>query len=146
MNERAADAAGLDPLALERFAALYASKSPALVRCGWGLERNRNGGGAAMAVLALPAVGGKFGVRGGGYSMSNSASWGIERTWVRDDEPQTRLVSMNHLGRALTEYDDPRVSCCSSTTATPRRRCPISAASCVASSETICSPSSSSRS
>ena len=102
--------AGLDRLALERFAALYASSSPALVRCGWGLERNRNGGNAAMAVLALPAVGGKFGVRGGGYSMSNSASWGIERTWVRDDEPQTRLVNMNHLGRALTEYDDPPVS------------------------------------
>ena len=31
-----------------------------------------------MAVLALPAVGGKFGVRGGGYSMSNSASWNID--------------------------------------------------------------------
>jgi anaerobic selenocysteine-containing dehydrogenase len=108
--ERAADVAGLDRLALERFVALYASSSPALVRCGWGLERNRNGGNAAMAVLALPAVGGKFGVRGGGYSMSNSASWGIERTWVRDDEPQTRLVNMNHLGRALTEYADPRVS------------------------------------
>ena len=41
--------------------------SPALVRCGWGLERNRNGGNAAAAVLALPSVGGKFGVRGGGY-------------------------------------------------------------------------------
>ena len=107
--ERAADAAGLDASALERFAELYASSSPALVRCGWGLERNRNGGNAAMAVLALPAVGGKFGVRGGGYSMSNSASWGIERTWIRADEPPTRLVNMNHLGRALTEYDDPPV-------------------------------------
>ena len=106
--ERAADVAGLDRSALERFAALYAAKSPALIRCGWGLERNRNGGSAAMAVLALPAVGGKFGVRGGGYSMSNSASWGIERTWIRDEEPPTRLVNMNHLGRALTEYDDPR--------------------------------------
>jgi anaerobic selenocysteine-containing dehydrogenase len=62
-----------------------------------------------MAVLALPAVGGKFGVRGGGYSMSNSASWGINRTWVTAAEPATREVNMNHLGRALTEYDDPPV-------------------------------------
>ena len=62
-----------------------------------------------MAVLALPAVGGKFGVRGGGYSMSNSASWGIDRTWIDAEEPATRLVNMNHLGRALTEYDDPPV-------------------------------------
>ena len=89
--------------------ALYAQTSPALIRCGWGLERNRNGGNAAMAVLALPAVGGKFGVRGGGYSMSNSASWGIERTWIGAPEPDTRLVNMNHLGRALLEYHDPPV-------------------------------------
>jgi anaerobic selenocysteine-containing dehydrogenase len=108
--DRAADVAGLDASALERFAELYASRSPALIRCGWGLERNRNGGNAAMAVLALPAVGGKFGVRGGGYSMSNSASWSIDRTWLRADEPRTRLVNMNHLGRALTEYDDPPVN------------------------------------
>jgi len=108
--ERAAETAGIDAAALERFASLYASSSPALVRCGWGLERNRNGGNAAMAVLALPAVGGKFGVRGGGYSMSNSASWNIDRTWIGAPEPDTRIVNMNHLGRALTEYDDPPVN------------------------------------
>ena len=89
--------------ACRTFADLYAQASPALVKCGWGLERNRNGGSAAAAVLALPAVGGKFGVRGGGYSMSNSASWNITRTWVTDAEPPTRAINMNHLGRALTE-------------------------------------------
>src|SRR6185295_8402603 len=68
--ERAAETAGVEAAALERLARLYAESAPALIRCGWGLERNRNGGNAAMAVLALPAVGGKFGVRGGGYSMS----------------------------------------------------------------------------
>jgi anaerobic selenocysteine-containing dehydrogenase len=107
--ERAADTAGIDAAALARLAELYASSSPALIRCGWGLERNRNGGNAAMAVLALPAVAGKFGVRGGGYSMSNSASWNIDRTWIDAPEPDTRVVNMNHLGRALTEYDDPPV-------------------------------------
>lgn len=108
--ERAAEAAGIEPAALERAAALYADGSPALIRCGWGLERNRNGGNAAMAVLALPAIGGKFGVRGGGYAMSNSASWNIDRPWIGADEPATRLVNMNHLGRALTEYRDPPVN------------------------------------
>jgi anaerobic selenocysteine-containing dehydrogenase len=107
--DKAADVAGIDAAALERAAELYATTSPALVRCGWGLERNRNGGNAAMAVLALPAVGGKFGVRGGGYSMSNSASWGIDRTWINAPEADTRLVNMNHLGRALTEYRNPPV-------------------------------------
>jgi anaerobic selenocysteine-containing dehydrogenase len=107
---KAADLAGVEPATLEQIAELYAKSSPALVRCGWGLERNRNGGNAAMAVLALPAVGGKFRVRGGGYSMSNSASWNIERPWIGTPEPDTRLVNMNHLGRALTEYDDPPVN------------------------------------
>jgi anaerobic selenocysteine-containing dehydrogenase len=108
--ERAADVSGVDASAIETLATLYAKSSPALVKCGWGLERNRNGGNAAMAVLALPAVGGKFGIRGGGYSMSNSASWNIERTWIDAPEPDTRIVNMNHLGRALTEYDDPPVN------------------------------------
>jgi len=108
--EKAAALADIDPSALERVAQLYAASAPALVRCGWGLERNRNGGNAAMAVLALPAVGGKFGVRGGGFSMSNSASWNIDRTWIDAPEPDTRLVNMNHLGRALTEYTDPPVN------------------------------------
>ena len=108
--ERAAEVSGLDASAIEQVAELYATSTPALIRCGWGLERNRNGGNAAMAVLALPAIGGKFGVRGGGYSMSNSASWNIERTWIGTPEPDTRIVNMNHLGRALTEYDDPPVN------------------------------------
>ena len=107
--ERAAAEAGIAVDHLRRFAELYASTSPALVRCGWGQERNRNGGNASLAILALPAVAGKFGVRGGGYTMSNSATWGINRSWVRAGEPATRIVNMNHLGRALTEYADPPV-------------------------------------
>src|SRR5207247_484416 len=107
--ERSAQVAGIDAIALERAASLYAQSSPALIRCGWGLERNRNGGNAAMAVLALPAVGGKFGVRGGGYSMSNSGAWSIDRTWIGSDEPSTSLCNVNHLGRALPEFQDPPV-------------------------------------
>jgi anaerobic selenocysteine-containing dehydrogenase len=109
--ERAADVAGIDAADLRRLAELYAATSPALVRCGWGLERNRNGGAAAAAILALPAVAGKFAVRGGGLSMSNSTTLGIQAAaWMNDTpEPSTRVVNMNHLGRALLEYDNPSV-------------------------------------
>ena len=109
--ERAAREAEIPVEDLRRLADLYVQSSPALVRCGWGLERNRNGGAAAAAVLALPAVAGKFGVRGGGFSMSNSTALGIKATaWMNDvPEPQTRVVNMNHLGRALLEYSDPPV-------------------------------------
>jgi anaerobic selenocysteine-containing dehydrogenase len=107
--DRAAAVAGVQASLIEEFAALYAATTPAVIRCGWGLERNRNGGSAAAAVLALPAVAGKFGVRGGGYAMSNSAAWSIDRTWIGADEPDTRLVNMNHLGRMLTEEVAPPV-------------------------------------
>ena len=101
--ERAAEVSGISADQLRGMAERYAKTSPALVKCGWGLERNRNGGSAAASVLALPAVAGKFGVRGGGYTMSNSASWNIERTWLTDEEPPTRAINMNKIGRILTE-------------------------------------------
>jgi anaerobic selenocysteine-containing dehydrogenase len=109
--ERAAAEAGLDAAALARFAEWYGTTSPAVIRCGWGQERNRNGGASSMAILAMPAVGGKFGVRGGGYTMSNSGAWGVTaEALIGVPQPATRLVNMNQLGRALTEFTDPPVS------------------------------------
>jgi len=101
--EKAAEVSGVSADLLRQVAARYVKTSPALVKCGWGLERNRNGGSAAAAVLALPAVAGKFGVRSGGFSMSNSATWDIDRTWLTDQEPPTRAINMNKIGRILTE-------------------------------------------
>ena len=108
--ERAAAVADIDADLLERTAELYGKTSPAVIRCGWGVERNRNGGNAAMAILTLPAVAGKFGKRGGGFSLSSSRALPlVEDKWIGTDEPNTRIVNMNHLGRALTEYDSPPV-------------------------------------
>jgi anaerobic selenocysteine-containing dehydrogenase len=110
--DRAAAVSGVPAGAIEDFVRLYADASPALVRCGWGLERNRNGGSAIAAVLALPAVAGKFGVRGGGYTMSNSGAWGgiFDRAAaVAEPEPSTRTINMNRLGEALLETADPPV-------------------------------------
>ena len=108
--ERAAAVAGLPAADLEKLAVWYGTISPAIVRCGWGQERNRNGGSATMAILALPAVAGKFGVRGGGYTMSNSGAWDIKTDdIVGVPLPSTRLVNMNHLGRALLDYADPPI-------------------------------------
>ncbi|MBZ0235433.1 MAG: molybdopterin-dependent oxidoreductase, partial [Deltaproteobacteria bacterium] len=57
------------------------------------------------AVLALPAVAGKFGERGGGYTMSNGdAGWGVgPEPAIAATEPTTRAVNMVELGRVLTE-------------------------------------------
>jgi anaerobic selenocysteine-containing dehydrogenase len=108
--DRAADVAGIDAAALADVADWYGAISPAVIRCGWGQERNRNGGAATMAILSLPAVGGKFGVRGGGYTMSNSGAWGIATERLIDvPAGPERVVNMNRLGRALTELADPPV-------------------------------------
>ena len=109
----AAALAGIDPLALDRFVELYAATSPAVIRVGWGIERNRNGGSAVAAVLALPAVAGKHGVRGGGYTLSNSdARWTVKReTAIHEPVPSTRLVNMSELPRALRTLRDPAIEC-----------------------------------
>jgi anaerobic selenocysteine-containing dehydrogenase len=108
---RAAEVTGVPAAEIERFARLYAESSPAVVRCGWGLERNRNGGSAVAAVLALPAVGGKFGVRGGGYVLSNSGAFAFDRQGaVAEPEPSTRVINMNRLGEVLLERRDPPVT------------------------------------
>jgi len=109
--DRAAEASGVPAAEIERFARLYAESSPAVVRCGWGLERNRNGGSAVAAVLALPAVGGKFGVRGGGYVLSNSGAYAFDRAAATGEpEPSTRVINMNRLGEVLLERQDPPVT------------------------------------
>jgi anaerobic selenocysteine-containing dehydrogenase len=108
--DRAAAVTGLPAESIERFARLYVEASPAAIRCGWGIERNRNGGSAVAAVLALPAVAGKFGVPGGGYTMSNSAAWDLDRAGAAAAQPPpTREVNMNRLGEALLGEDGGRV-------------------------------------
>ena len=97
---------------IEALVAAYASAAPAVVRCGWGVERNHNGGQAVRAILALPAVAGKFGVRGGGYTMSVSRAFPIDAVALgRPDLAQrpVRQINMVQLGRALTEPQRPPV-------------------------------------
>ncbi len=109
--ERAAAESGVAAETIERFARLYADAAPAAIRCGWGVERNRNGGSAVAAVLALPAVAGKLGVRGGGFTMSNGGAFGYAplRAAAAPVPKGVRSVSMNQLGHALTELSSPRI-------------------------------------
>jgi len=110
--ERAASASGVEADSIRRFADLYAESSPAVIRCGWGLERNRNGGRAVAVIIALPALAGKFGVRGGGYAMSNSGTYKVDVPSILGIESRSprRLINMNQLGKALAggaEYSPP---------------------------------------
>ncbi len=108
--DRAADVSGVPAGDIERLAVRYASTSPAVIRCGWGPERNQNGGQAIAAILAMPALMGKFGTRAGGYTMSNS---GAIRTRMHEalGSPRwdTRMVNMSKLGAVLNGAIDPPI-------------------------------------
>ena len=109
--DRAATACGVPAEDIVRLAAELAERSPAVIRCGWGLERNRNGGQAIAAVLAMPALLGKFGVRGGGYTLSNSGAVRFDRDAVLGplDWP-ARVLNQSALGRLLTGRLDPAIA------------------------------------
>ncbi len=106
--DTAAEVAGVDPASIAELAERYVTAEPAVVRCGWGLERNRNGGSAVAAVLALSAVAGKFGVRGGGYTMSNAKAWNLDASIAAaEDEVPTRVINMNKTGEVLLSSTPP---------------------------------------
>jgi anaerobic selenocysteine-containing dehydrogenase len=108
--DRAAHLAGIAAADLQQLTDLYAQAQPALIRCGWGIERSRNGGSGIAAVLALPAVAGKFGVRGGGFTMSNSAAWDVDATAAAcAPPPATRVINMNLVGQSLAHGFAPAI-------------------------------------
>ncbi len=111
--EAAAREANVDPAAIDQFVELYAAATPAAIRVGFGLERNRNGGSAVAAVLAIPAVAGKFGVRGGGFTTSNGdAKWTVSAEIAIDTPPTpARTINMSEIAPALATTRDPRIEC-----------------------------------
>jgi anaerobic selenocysteine-containing dehydrogenase len=107
---RAAALARVETSAIAAIAEEYAAADPALVRCGWGVERNRNGEAAVAAILALPAVAGKFGKPGAGYALSSSAAYAVDDDRLAGlPEPATRIINMNRLGRTLLEETTPPI-------------------------------------
>jgi len=108
--DQAADIAHVEASTIEKLARMYAETEPAALRCGWGLERNRNGGQAVAAILAMPALLGKFGHRGGGYTLSNSGSYRVDDGKLVDTIPApTRELNMSLLGKILLEEKNPPV-------------------------------------
>ena len=102
-----AKATGVAEDQIETFYQLYAKGSPAVIRVGWGPERNRNGGGAVAAILAMPAVAGKFGVRGGGFTMSNSGAFRLKSDGgAFSPRRSVRTINMSLLGSALQKASD----------------------------------------
>ncbi len=117
--ERAADVCGVAPADVAALARLVRERRPGSFRLGWGFERNRNGGSAHRAVLALPVLAGQFGVRGAGVHVHTDHHLPIDddavaRAVLGPDAvvpPPGRPLNMNHLGRWLNDRElDPPVA------------------------------------
>lgn len=110
--QRAAATCGLEASDITRLAAMMADGDPTFLRCGWGVERNRNGTDSVRAILALPAVLGSFGRRGAGWCMSTSSAYRMDKAAAQDapgGPPRTRTVNQSQLARAVEELRDPPV-------------------------------------
>ncbi len=148
---RAAEVAGIDVADLERFAELYAATRPALIRCGWGLERNRNGGSAVAA--GARAAGRRRQVRRARRRLLDEQLVGLRHQGGRVDERHAGAADAHRQHeqarrRAARLPGSRRSRCCSSTTATRWRRCRTrtgcwkgcSARTCSRSCSSRCSP------
>ena len=109
----AAEVCGVPESQIRELADIYHRLSPAAISIGNGLERNRNGGAGIRAVLALPALAGKFGVPGGGLIAKASSAFPttsdrLERTDLIP--PGTRCFNIIDLpGHILDDSLDPPV-------------------------------------
>ncbi|MDX1605357.1 MAG: molybdopterin-dependent oxidoreductase, partial [Candidatus Competibacterales bacterium] len=109
--EVAAPICGVEAEAIRTLARWYRDTTPAVIAWGNGPERNRNGGSGLRAICALPALAGKFGVRGGGLvAASGHAFPRTPGRLTRPDlaPPGTRSLSILDVPRmVLDETADP---------------------------------------
>jgi len=111
--DRAAEVCGLEPADITGFVDdLVAAQAP-LLRVGWGMERNRNGGSAHRAAMALWVLAGAFGRPGAGVVGSTSPNEDPTGGAVRNAVlgggafPNRRLVNMNRFGAVLAGEGGP---------------------------------------
>ena len=102
--DRAAEVCDVSAVDIETFAALIAEPVPAMLRLGYGLERNRNGGAGCVGALAVWLLCGHFGRLGSGVigSTSRGSALSAERLWPQGVERVARAtLSMNDVALAL---------------------------------------------
>ncbi|MDH3314352.1 MAG: molybdopterin-dependent oxidoreductase [Gammaproteobacteria bacterium] len=110
--EDSAAGCGVNADTIKQLAGLYRDSSPAVICPGNGPERNQNGGSGLRAIFALPALAGKFGVRGGGLLQGASHAFPVNAARLEGADmipPGTRTLNIVTLGKAMLdpELDPP---------------------------------------
>ena len=106
--ERVAQWTGISAADIVKLAREYATVRPAAIRLNYGVQRSENGGMATRAVAMLPCITGSWKEVGGGFQLSISGAFGLNREAVkRTDLMQkalgrpARTINMVELGKAL---------------------------------------------
>ena len=102
--ERAAMVCGVPAADIVRVAECIATIHPAMLRTGWGMERNRNGASAYLAAHGVWALAGHFGVRGSGILDSTSKAFpnSVLVEWPEHlDRPDRGTINMNRVARII---------------------------------------------
>jgi anaerobic selenocysteine-containing dehydrogenase len=90
----------------------YATQAPAVIRLGVAIERSRNGGQAARAILCLPALVGAWRHVGGGYIGITMGAFALKwdamcrPDWIKEG---SRVFNLNNLGKVLLETSEPPI-------------------------------------
>ena len=102
--DRAAEICGVDASDIVQVAEWIATIKPAMLRTGWGMERNRNGASGYLAAFGVWAIAGHFGIRGSGILDSTSKAFpnSVFVEWPKGIErPDRGRINMNRVGRIL---------------------------------------------
>jgi anaerobic selenocysteine-containing dehydrogenase len=94
----------------------YATIRPAVIRINYGIQRSERGGRAVRAIALLPALTGSWKEVGGGFVLTTSGAFALNKAGLELPELQqkalgreARLVNMSRLDHALNEMSDPPV-------------------------------------
>jgi anaerobic selenocysteine-containing dehydrogenase len=107
--ESASEFCGLAAADVRTLADWWGTTKPSMLRLGWGLERNYNGGAGIRAVLALPVLGGHFRTPGSGVIGSvSTGAISPKKRWPSVERVERRHVALHQIGTWLApDANDP---------------------------------------
>ena len=94
---------GLSVAEIEGFAQLVGTHKATYFRLGYGFARQRNGVTNMHAALSVPAMTGAWQHKGGGALLSNSGTWGLDKSLIEGNaNASVRKLDMSEIGPILT--------------------------------------------
>jgi anaerobic selenocysteine-containing dehydrogenase len=110
--DRVAQWTGISTDDILKLAREYATVRPAAIRLNYGVQRSENGGMATRAIAMLPCITGSWKEVGGGFQMSISGAFGLNREAIKRTDlmqkslgREARTINMVELGKVLNSVE-----------------------------------------